>query len=74
VFVFENNHSTDTITDVQTRVDQSALSSISAEGASNVSYNATTHQVQIDTDHNGIADLFIISAQVVNSGDYIFHA
>jgi len=74
VFVFENNHSTDTITDFQTGVDKIDLSSISGVGASNVSYNATTHQVQIDTDHNGIADLFINSAQVVNSGDYIFHA
>jgi hypothetical protein len=30
--------------------------------------------VEVNVDHSGAADLFINSANVVNAGDYIFHA
>lgn len=72
-FVFASDGSTDTITDFQTGADKIDLRSIAGVGASNVTYNATAHQVQIDTNHDGIADLFVNSSHVVNSGDYIFH-
>ncbi|MES2119651.1 MAG: M10 family metallopeptidase [Pseudomonadota bacterium] len=72
LFVFANDGSLDTIGDFATGADKIDLSGVAGVTASNVSYNTTTHQVQIDTDHNGIADMFINSAGVVNSGDYIF--
>ena len=74
VFVFHNDKSTDTILDFQTGHDKIDLSAIAGATAADVSYNATTHQVQIDTDHNGVADLFINSVNAVNSADYLFHA
>lgn len=73
-FVFANNGSTDTVTDFQTGADKIDLSGLSGVGAADVSYNATTHQVQVDINHDGTADMFINSANVVNAGDYIFHA
>jgi len=73
-FVFANDRSTDTIADFQTGFDKIDLSAVAGATAAYVSYNAKTHQVQIDTDHNGAADLFINSASTVNTGDYIFHA
>ena len=73
LFIFADNGSTDTITDFQTGVDKIDLSQIFDLSEADVSYNATTHQVQVDTDHNGVADLFIDSMHVVNSGDYLFH-
>jgi len=72
-FVFANDGSTDTITDFLTGVDKIDLSGLSNVAAANVSYNATTRQVQVDTNHDGVADLFINSASAVNNGDYIFH-
>jgi serralysin len=73
VFVFANDGSTDTMTDFQTGVDKIDLTALTGVTAANVTYNAATHQVQIDTDHNGVADLFINSANVVGAGDYLFH-
>lgn len=73
-FVFANDKSTDTITDFQTGVDKIDLTGVTGATAAYVSYNASTHQVQIDTDHNGVADMFINSSHVVNAGDYLFHA
>ena len=73
-FVFAKDGSTDTINDFATGADKVDLSALSTVGAANVSYSATTHQVQIDTNGDGTADMFINSAHVVNAGDYIFHA
>jgi len=72
-FVFHDDKSTDSILDFQTGHDKIDLSAIVGVTAADVSYNATTHQVQIDTDHNGVADLFINSVNIVNSADYLFH-
>lgn len=73
VFVFAKDGSTDTITDFQTGIDKIDLSAVVGATASYVSYNATTHQVQIDTDHDGVYDMFINSTGTVNSGDYLLH-
>lgn len=72
-FIFANNGSTDTILDFQTGVDKIDLSALSGVTAADVTYNATTHQVEINVDHTGAADMFI-NAATVNAGDYIFHA
>jgi serralysin len=73
-FVFANDGSTDTIADFQTAHDKIDLTGLTGVTASDVSYNATTHQVQIDTNHDGTADLFINSVNSVATGDYLFHA
>jgi len=65
---------TDTISDFQTGVDKIDLTALTGVTASDVSYNATTHQVEINVDHIGAADLFINSMHTVASGDYLFHA
>src|SRR4029079_1213702 len=65
-FVFAKDGSTDTINDFATGADKVDLSALSTVGAANVSYSATTHQVQIDTNGDGTADMFINSAHVVN--------
>jgi serralysin len=72
-FIFANNGSTDTILDFQTAVDKIDLSALAGVTAADVTYNATTHQVEINVDHTGAADMFI-NAATVNTGDYIFHA
>jgi serralysin len=72
LFVFANDTSLDTITDFATGVDKIDLTAISGLGAADVSYNNTTHQVQIDTNHDHVADMFINSANAVNSGDFLF--
>ncbi len=74
LFVFANDGSTDTINDFQTGVDKIDLTALAGVTAADVTYNAATHQVQINIDHTGLADMFINSANVVNAGDYLFHA
>jgi serralysin len=71
-FVFSNDGSVDTIQDFQTGQDKIDLSEMAGVTAANVVYAAG--QVQIDTNGDTIADMFINSANVVNAGDYIFHA
>lgn len=73
-FIFTNNGSIDTIGDFQTGADKIDLSGLSGVTAADVTYNATTHQVEINLDHTGAVDMFVNSANVVNAGDYIFHA
>ena len=73
-FIFHDDGSTDTITDFATGVDKIDLSNVAGATDGYVSYNATTHQVEIDVNHDGTADMFINSANTVNAGDYIFHA
>lgn len=69
LFVFANDGSTDTITDFATGVDRIDLTALSGVTASDVVYNATTHQVEIDL---GTSHMFINSENVVNTGDYLF--
>lgn len=72
VFVFANDGSTDTITDFVSGADKIDLSHVAGASAAYVSYNATAHQVQIDTNHDGTVDMFINVANAVGSGDYLF--
>lgn len=75
VFVFANDGSTDTITDFQSGHDRIDLSGIGGATSAYVSYDATHHQVAIDTNHDGTADMFInVLGSSPVSGDYIFHA
>jgi len=71
-FVFANDGSTDTIGDFQTGVDKIDLSELTGVTAADVTYNPTAHQVQIDTNHDLVADMFINVAGSVAPGDYIF--
>jgi serralysin len=72
VFVFANDGSTDSIADFKKGNDKIDLSHIDGVTAADVSYNGSTHQVQIDTDHNGSYDMFINVSGTVGAGDYIF--
>jgi len=73
-FVFANDGSTDTIADFQSGHDMIDLTGIAGASKKYVSYNSTLHQVQIDTNHDGTADMFInIQGDAVSGGDYIFH-
>jgi Ca2+-binding RTX toxin-like protein len=74
IFVFANDGSKDSILDFEKGKDKIDLTALAGVTASDVSYNAKTHQVQIDTDHNGVADMFINSLHAVGAGDYLFHA
>jgi serralysin len=71
-FMFVKDGSTDTIGDFATGVDKIDLRLVSGVDATDVSYNATTKQVLIDTNGDGVADMFINSANAVNAGDYLF--
>ena len=74
-FVFDNDGSTDTIADFQTGHDKIDLSNIAGATAPWVTYDASHHRVAIDTDHNGIADMFInIAGTVPVASDYLFHS
>jgi serralysin len=74
LFVFDNDGSTDTIADFQTGGDKIDLHGVAGATSGWVTYNSATHQVAIDTDHNGVADMFINSMNSVATGDIIFHA
>jgi serralysin len=74
-FIFANDGSTDSVADFQTGHDKIDLTGLAGVTASDVAYNASTHQVQIDTNHDSVADMFInISGDAVTTGDYFFHA
>lgn len=74
-FVFANDGSTDTVSDFETGHDKLDLSGIDGATAAYVSYNATTHQVQVDVDHDGTNDMFItVLGSAPVASDYIFHA
>lgn len=68
-----DTHGTDTIGDFQTGVDKIDFSQLDIT-ASDVSYNATTHKIEINLDHTGGADMFINVAAAVAPTDFIFHA
>ena len=71
-FVFANNGSLDSISDFQTGVDHIDLRGIAGVSAQSVSYNMTTRQVQIDTNGDSVADMFINVNNPVGVGDYFF--
>lgn len=74
-FVFVKDGSTDTIADFQTGHDKIDLTALTGVTAADVTYNSAAHQVQIDTNHDHVADMFInIAGDAVASGDYLFHA
>lgn len=74
-FVFANDASTDTIADFQTGADKIDLTAISGVTAADVSYNSTTHQLQIDTNHDATYDMFInVLGTGVATSDILFHA
>jgi serralysin len=71
-FVFANDGSIDTIQDFQTGHDKIDLTEVAGASAAYVHYDTSHQQVQIDTNHDGHADMFINVAGAVGSGDYIF--
>jgi serralysin len=72
IFVAANDGSTDTVTDFKKGDDKIDLSHIDGVTSADVSYNSTSHQVQIDTNHDGTYDMFINVTGTVTAGDYIF--
>lgn len=72
--VFANDGSLDTIVGFETGVDTIDLSAVEGATADTVSYDAIAQQVQIDTDSDGTADMFINVANTVGTEDYIFYA
>jgi serralysin len=73
VFVFANDGSTDTVSDFQTGFDKIDLSEVAGADAAHVAFNTTSHQVEIDTNHDGSADMFItVAGSAVGAGDYLF--
>lgn len=71
-FVFANDGSIDTIQDFQTGHDKIDLTEVAGASAAYVHYDAVHHEVQIDANHDGHADMFINVSGAVGSGDYIF--
>jgi len=75
LFVFANDGSTDTVADFQTGHDKIDLRTVAGATAGFVAYDSGTHQVQIDTNHDGTWDMFInIGGDSVATTDYLFHA
>jgi serralysin len=73
-FVFANDHSIDTIADFQTGADKIDLRGVSGATAGYVTYDAAHHQVVIDTNHDGTADMFInIQGTAVAPTDFLLH-
>ena len=73
-FVFVKDGSTDTVKDFQSGHDKLDLTALTGVTAADVTYDAKAHQVQIDTNHDHVADMFInIAGGAVASGDYLFH-
>lgn len=74
-FVFDNDGSTDTVADFQTGHDKIDLSNVAGATAAYVTYSAAHHQVMIDTNHDGTADMFInVMGSTPVASDYIFHS
>ena len=74
IFVFDNDGSTDTIGDFQTGADKIDLRTVAGATASYVTYDSVSHQVKIDTDHNGTYDMFInVQGTGVAASDILFH-
>jgi serralysin len=75
-FVFDNNGSRDTIADFQTGLDKIDLTNILGATSNNVTFDAVTHTLKIDVDHNGTTDVSIIvlGSNVSLGADVLFHA
>jgi serralysin len=75
-FIFANDGSTDTVKDFTTGVDKIDLHNIAGATLANTTYNATTHVLAVDVDHNGVTDLsIVVLGNAVNlSTDVMFHA
>lgn len=75
-FVFDNDKSTDTIKDFATGADKIDLRGVAGATSGYVSYNAATHTLGIDTDHNGAVDMTIIvlGSDVNLASDVLLHA
>lgn len=74
-FVFANDGSVDTIKDFETGHDKIDLRTVAGATAAYVTWDAAHHQVAIDTDHNGSADMFInVLGSAPVTGDFLFHA
>jgi serralysin len=75
-FVFDNNGSKDTIADFQTGLDKIDLSNILGATSNNVTFDAISHTLNIDVDHNGTTDVSIIvlGSNVSLGADVLFHA
>jgi serralysin len=74
IFVFAKDGSTDTITDFQTGADKVDLRGVAGATSAWVSYDSVSHQLKIDTDHNGTFDLFINSQNTISNSDILFAA
>ncbi|GAA3903042.1 hypothetical protein GCM10022276_22170 [Sphingomonas limnosediminicola] len=76
-FVFVKDGSTDTIADFQTGADKIDLTGIAGATAGYAVYDAATHQLKVDVDHNGIYDandVYISSMAAIATTDILFHA
>ena len=74
IFVFANDGSTDTISDFQTGADKVDLRGVAGATSAWVNYDLVSHQLKIDTDHNGTFDLFINSQNTISNSDILFAA
>jgi len=75
-FVFDNDGSIDTVKDFVTGVDSLDLRGVAGATSQYVSFDAKSHTLLIDTDHNGSADMkIIVLGSAVNlASDVLYHA
>lgn len=72
-FVFDKDGSTDTIGDFTSGTDKIDLTKVGGASAAYVSYDAASHQLRIDTDHNGVFDMVVnVLGSNVAAGDILY--
>jgi Ca2+-binding RTX toxin-like protein len=75
VFVLDNDGSRDRIADFVSGKDKIDLTNVAGATSKYVSFDATHHLLQIDTNHDGVYDMFAdVFGSNVAKGDILFHA